>query len=69
MRTCWDEKPEDRPTFKEMHEFISELLHRVPEQSGHEYNYIRDYTKDIPEGYVTGVYECDDEVGIEINHL
>ena len=66
MRACWEEKPEDRPTFTEMHEFLSELLSEVPTEGHHQYSYIRDCTKDIPDGYVTGAYECDKEVWIKL---
>lgn len=62
MVTCWDENPEDRPNFTDMHEFLSELLCQVPAEGHHQYSYARDYTKDIPEGYVTGAYEAEDEV-------
>ena len=56
MMRCWTEKPENRPTFDELSQFIGQLLngHTLPSAgSRYEdgYSYQRMITKDIIEDY------------------
>ena len=56
MMRCWTEKPENRPTFDEISQFIGQLLngHTLPSAgSRYEdgYSYQRMITKDITEDY------------------
>ena len=56
MRNCWLKNPNERPTFTQIHNFLSELLEGTRCDPQKIYSYIRNYTKDIPNCYVNYAY-------------
>ena len=72
MCRCWEENPDNRPTFSEISQFIVMLLNGQTkpaagstEQDG--YSYTREATKHIPEDYLTNRpdSEYDDYISAE----
>lgn len=67
MRTCWEEKPSNRPTFSEIHEYLCKLLANT--QPSIYSDYRRVYTSQISESYVEDSAKDDLEIVVSLMSL